>query len=109
MKKIIASVLCLTLIFSAFAVPVSASDENGTESISIVDEIEKFFGNLTILFTKYFNGFFGKDEADIPFAEPKAPSWQEYTDDDFVTNGAPAGPYLAARFEKTYVNGIQDT
>ena len=29
-----------------------------------------------------------------------------YGDDDFVTNGAPAVPYLAARFEKTYVNGI---
>ena len=43
MKKIIASVLCLTLIFSAFAVPVSASDVNGAESISFIYEIEKFF------------------------------------------------------------------
>ena len=115
MKKIIASVLCLTLIFSAFAVPVSASDGNGTESISIVDEIEKFFGNLTILFTKYFNGFFGKDEADIPFAEPKAPSWQEYTDDDFVTNPEQtvnAETWVATELtfesEKAYSNAFND-
>ena len=26
-------------------------------------------------------------------------------DEDFSTNGAPSTPYLAARFEKTYVNG----
>lgn len=115
MKKIISSVLCLTLIFSAFAVPVSASDVNGTESISFIYEIEKFFGNLTILFTKYFNGFFGKDEADIPSAEPKAPSWQEYTDDDFVTNPEQTvntetwvATELTFESEKAYSNAFND-
>lgn len=29
-----------------------------------------------------------------------------YGDEDFTTNGAPAIPYLAAKFEKTYVNGV---
>ena len=28
-----------------------------------------------------------------------------YGNEDFTTNGAPAMPYLAAKFEKTYVNG----
>ena len=86
MKKLTASILCLALIFSALSLPVSAADAKGTASLSIADEFEKFFGNLTILFTKFFGSLTTKDEADIPSAEIKAPSWKAYSDDNFAKN-----------------------
>ena len=86
MKKLTASILCLALIFSALSLPVSAADAKGTASLSIADEFEKFFGNLTILFTKFFGSLTTKDEADIPSAKIKAPSWKAYSDDNFAKN-----------------------
>lgn len=86
MKKIISCILCICIVFSALLIPVSAADDNAPEALSIVSEFEKFTGNMVSLIVRFFNMLTGKDEADIPTADAKAPSWQEFNDDNFVTD-----------------------
>lgn len=115
MKKVVSCILCICIVFSALLLPVSASDDNAPEALSIVSEFEKFTGNMVSLIVRFFNMLTGKDEANISTAEAKAPSWQEFNDDNFVTNpeqvlSAKTWVTVELTFEsdKSYANAFND-
>lgn len=82
-KHVLCIAVCLSLLLSCFCFPSQASD---TADSAKVCSIQEAAGTVINLFARLFNMLTKTDETNIPSAPVQSVSWQEYSDEAFVTD-----------------------
>lgn len=113
MKKVISAILCFTILFSVFSIPVSAKSE--TETVpAIITFFEKHGTNFVSLLGRFWNMIVKTDELNIPSAPVQTPSWQEFAGEinfipeQEITAETWVAEEIAFTSEKKYGNPFED-
>ncbi|MBR3955845.1 MAG: DUF4038 domain-containing protein [Clostridia bacterium] len=114
-KKLLAIVLCFSLLFSCFILRGAAADGDGNQVPAVIHTFEKVTGLFVSIFAKQWNRLTGKDETVIPSAVVADPSWVS-CDENFVIENAEltaaAQTWVMQEFvfesEKTYADPFND-
>ncbi len=111
--KRICVLLCLSLSASCFSMPSQAVEASAQQQMPYF--FEETMGTLVNVFAKFFNKLTKTDETNIPSAPQANHSWQEYSDDSFVTEPEQilsaqtwVAVEVAFESEKTYANPFND-